>query len=54
MNAAERKMMNDKVFLADMGYKERSWCGKTSPTNRVCQKCGETVFLYKNDITKFI
>ena len=46
--------MNDKVFLADVGYKKRSWCGKTSLTNGVCQKRGETGFQCKNDTTKFI
>lgn len=54
MNVAERKMINDKVFLADVGYIKRSWCGKTSLTNGGCQKRSETGFQCKNDTTKSI
>lgn len=53
MNMAERRMMNDKAFLADVGYKKRSRCGETSLTKGVCQKHGEIGFQCGNDTARF-
>lgn len=52
-DTAQRRTMSDEAFLADVGYKKRSWCGETSLTKGVCQKHGETGFPCGNDCARF-